>query len=143
MDGPCTSYTTGYGRIRQFDGYLIQTGRNLTDILRPLEITSHTDDSRVLMTANTTLDYRRTISFNDSETMFLAYLILRAGDDFVKNQTAWEDARPNATECGLYFCVKGYSSKVERGSLVEKQGMSPRQSYEPFAHEFPRVPFSN
>lgn len=64
--------------------------------------------------------HRRSAS-RTRKQVFLSYLVLRVSDEFLGNKTAWEDSKPTATECGLYFCANAFYSKVENGNLEERQ----------------------
>lgn len=136
MVAPCTTFSAAnYGRLRQFDGYLLDQGMQLADVLTPGQA-----QFKVLMTANISMvkytpvwndprvglltqhqDYTQTVTFKDTETMFMSYLVMKVSDDFFRNETTWEDSSPSAEECGLYFCAKAYETEVKNGVLTEKQ----------------------
>ena len=86
MEGGCTTFQVPGGRIRQFDGHLLLEDQKLTDILESTETTF--SSFTVLLTANISYDYTQSVSFKDKSTMFLSYLVLRVGDDFLRNETA-------------------------------------------------------
>lgn len=109
FEEPCTTFSGLYNRMRQIDG---------------LANKNQGTSATVFLTANTTEDHSQTTSFRDSDTLFLSLLILRASDAFENRETAWEDSKPTATECGLFFCAKAYESRVDNGALVEKEAGS-------------------
>ena len=59
-----------------------------------------------------------TVSFQDLDTMLLAYGII-ASEDYEANQTDWKDAHVTATECALWLCTQAYRFNVTNG--VDKQ----------------------
>lgn len=119
-DGGCTTFSASYGSIGQHDGALLDEGWTLDDMLNPMSRLQYSAGA-VLLTSNLTMDYTRTISFKELKTIFVSYLVIRVSDDFVRNETAWKDSTPTATECGLYFCAKAFNSRVQNGNLIEDQ----------------------
>ena len=109
FDQPCTTFSGLYNRIRQIDG------------LSDGDVNNKATSATVFLTANTTEDHSQTSSFGDTDTMFLSLLVLRASNEFASRKTAWEDSKPTATECGLFFCAKAFESRVDNGALVEKE----------------------
>lgn len=49
------------------------------------------------MTANSTFDANRTISFQHLDTLLMAILVMRASDDWPTSKGIWEDSKPIAT----------------------------------------------
>jgi hypothetical protein len=97
-----TSYNLSYGHIKQFNG---PRGSQSSE--------------PVLLTASMHTNYSRSISFQDLNTTFAVFLIMRAADDFLHQNASWEDSWPVATECGLHFCAEAYRSTATNGLLAE------------------------
>ena len=112
--GPCTEYIAPYANIKQFDG-LAEAPDDLGDSVQPATSTF------VGLTANTTMDYRSTISLQDHDTLFHSFLMLRAPQNFIAKQISWEDASIEATECGLYLCAAATKAQVNSGVLTEER----------------------
>ncbi|KAI1110608.1 hypothetical protein F5Y14DRAFT_428140 [Nemania sp. NC0429] len=61
------------------------------------------------------------IYFNNTinSTVFVVFQIIQSGPGFLNNVSDWATTLPTATECGLYFCTKIFSSSVKEGTLNE------------------------
>ncbi|KAK0646445.1 hypothetical protein B0T16DRAFT_458366 [Cercophora newfieldiana] len=104
-----TNFSVGNGHILQFDGPLVpKNGFNGAPGGKP-----------VLLTAFVNFRYSASVSFQDLNTTVATFIVLRAGDDFQHQNVAWEDSKPTATECALYFCAKAYRATVANGVLNE------------------------
>jgi hypothetical protein len=76
--------------------------------------------ARTFMTADTTYEPRSTINFKDTQTLLLAIMMLRAGNACLETNAPWNQTRPIATECALYFCANAYRTKNEDNILQEE-----------------------
>jgi hypothetical protein len=76
--------------------------------------------TRTFMTANTTYEPRSTMKFKDSQSLLLAFMMLRAGNVWLETKAPWNQTRPVATECALYFCANAYRTKSENNILQEE-----------------------
>ncbi|KAH6625727.1 hypothetical protein C7974DRAFT_396605 [Boeremia exigua] len=72
-----------------------------------------------LLTANTTLDALATTSFQDLQTMIVSFVIMRAAEEWMQGEVAWNNSKPIATECALYLCVNKYQTEIRDGKLKE------------------------
>ncbi|KAI5459059.1 hypothetical protein BGZ63DRAFT_270509 [Mariannaea sp. PMI_226] len=59
------------------------------------------------------------LNFQDYTTMIVAIQYMEANASWKDNKTWWEDTTVTATECGLYFCVNEYETKIDKGVLNE------------------------
>ncbi|KAI0414990.1 hypothetical protein F5X98DRAFT_234993 [Xylaria grammica] len=77
--------------------------------------------SDTLSTIQATVSPQNTISFSNTtnSTTFVVFQIIQSRPDFLNNVSDWSTTLPMATECGLYFCAKMYSSSVVEGELQE------------------------
>lgn len=73
-----------------------------------------------LLTANTTFDAYETTSFQDLETMISSFVIMKASDEWIEGNVAWNASRPTATECALYLCANMYKAESQNGKLIEE-----------------------
>jgi hypothetical protein len=73
----------------------------------------------VLMVTFGTSNASLTNSLQQIDTLILAMSILRMRPDPNNSSAAWPAAPLEASECGLYYCVKRYNSRVESGALKE------------------------
>ncbi|KAJ4984100.1 hypothetical protein SVAN01_10388 [Stagonosporopsis vannaccii] len=106
--GEFVAFTLPYGNIRNYLGAFDDS-----------PAANSTTPTRTYMTANTTFEAIRTISFKDLETMLMAFLVMRAPQNWLDSQGLWEDAQPVATECALYLCANAYQSKSENNLVNE------------------------
>ncbi|KAF2096287.1 hypothetical protein NA57DRAFT_79053 [Rhizodiscina lignyota] len=105
--GPYTQYSLPYSHIKNYDGL---SGTGVTD---PGTI------SYTLITVGVTANYSQTVSFQKSDTMLIAFAVMRANEGYINNKTTWENSKPIATECALYFCVNAYDANIQDGKLNE------------------------
>ncbi|KAF2966140.1 hypothetical protein GQX73_g7414 [Xylaria multiplex] len=77
--------------------------------------------SETLSTIQATVFPQNTIHFSNTtnSTTFVVFQIIQSRPDFLNNVSDWGTTLPVATECGLYFCAKMYSSSVVEGKLQE------------------------
>ena len=99
---PYTGYNVSYGHIRQFNGeFFSQTA--------------------VLLTAFINTNYTKSVMFQNDNTTFITFLVMRASHSFLNDSVPWEDSWPIVTECGLSFCAKAYQSNATNGLLQEAE----------------------
>lgn len=55
------------------------------------------------------------ISLGSKDTLIWSITLIRIADP----KTKWPNSSVTAAECGLWYCVRNYSSKVENGKLIE------------------------
>lgn len=105
--GHFVTHTLPYGNIRNYVG--------------PFDVstTANSTQPRTYMTANSTFEANRTISFQDLDTLLMAFLVMRAPQDWLDSRGVWEDVKPIATECALYLCANVYKSKSENNLVNE------------------------
>jgi hypothetical protein len=112
MTGPYTNYSLLYTHIKHF---------NIKRLSPSLQ--EHPGD--VYTSVNVTTDFRQTVSFDDTKTLFVAFAIMRAGPGYLSGDTDWGNSTPSAFECALFFCVNSYLAVVTDGhsqeSIVQTQ----------------------
>ncbi|KAJ4369470.1 hypothetical protein N0V86_009305 [Didymella sp. IMI 355093] len=106
--GEFVTFSLPYGNIRNYIGPF--------DNIKPGERNAQ----RTYMTANSTFEADRTISFQHLDTLIMAIIIMRASDDFLASRSVWEDSKPTATECALYLCANAYQSTSENNMVSEQ-----------------------
>lgn len=94
-----------YANIRNYKGLLNTTSPQYTP---------------AYVTANTTAHPNDTISFQQSETLLTAFVVMKAPQEYLEGQMKWEDAKPTATECALYFCANAYETRSEDNLVTER-----------------------
>ncbi|KAJ4338242.1 hypothetical protein N0V95_008100 [Ascochyta clinopodiicola] len=107
--GDFVRFELPYANIRNYVG-LVQDGQQ--ELMSNRTIRTH-------MTANTTIDANKTVLFKDSETLLMAFIVMRATDEFLDQHVKWEDSQPTATECALYLCANAYETKSESNVMKE------------------------
>jgi hypothetical protein len=97
--------------------YSLPNGLNI-DNLNP---STYGNSKPLLMTARSTLRPSETLTFQSNTTMLFAISVMRVPSAEYPVEGHWATAETNvqATECGLYFCVKQFVSKFHKGKLVE------------------------
>jgi hypothetical protein len=75
--------------------------------------------SRTLITVNTTYVPGETLTFSESQTMMMAFTVLRVSDDWLESRVVWESSKIVATECALYLCANTYHAQVKNSVLEE------------------------
>ncbi|KEQ62447.1 uncharacterized protein M437DRAFT_49628 [Aureobasidium melanogenum CBS 110374] len=60
-----------------------------------------------------------TANFQDYESLLVAFNVIKANASYLSNLTMWQDARPSASECGLFLCLQVYNTSVRSGQLFE------------------------
>lgn len=82
----------------------------------------HTTQWETWLTANATSDPGETIRFRDMQTLIGSFAIIKAAPEYAtKDHPAkWQDTKPSATECALFFCAKALRSEVRDGKLHEQ-----------------------
>ncbi|KAH0365588.1 hypothetical protein KCU84_g5700, partial [Aureobasidium melanogenum] len=60
-----------------------------------------------------------TVNFKDYETLLMSFSTIKADTRYMDSLSMWQDARPVATECGLFLCLQAYNTVVESGKLLE------------------------
>lgn len=73
----------------------------------------------VLMTGAVVADPRRTVNFQNLETLISTFTFIRAQMSYEHNESAWENSQPTATECSQFLCLKAINSSVALGNLTE------------------------
>jgi hypothetical protein len=76
--------------------------------------------SRILMTLKTMFNVRRTLQFQDPQTLMLAFTIIKASNDYLESGVPWEEPHPVATGCVLYLCANAYNATSKNGVLNEQ-----------------------
>ena len=117
---PIPGTSDGYGK-GEFVAFSLPYG-NIRNYIGPLDNDEPGKPTlqRTYMTANSTFEANRTISFQHLDTLLMAILVMRASDDWLASKGVWEDSRPTATECALYLCANAYQSTSE-DNLVREQ----------------------
>jgi hypothetical protein len=97
--------------------YSLPNGLNI-DNLNP---STYGNITPLLMTARSTLRPSETLTFQSHTTMLFAISVMRVLSAEYPVEGHWATAETNvqATECGLYLCVKQFVSKFQNGKLVE------------------------
>ncbi|KAI1667265.1 DUF3176 domain containing protein [Pyrenophora tritici-repentis] len=72
-----------------------------------------------LMTTRTLFRARQTLRHSDLRTIIMAFVIIKAPEEWLESKVPWESSHPVATECALYFCANAYQAKSENGVLQE------------------------
>ncbi|KAF3033904.1 hypothetical protein E8E12_004997 [Didymella heteroderae] len=105
--GEFVAFNLPYGNIRNYIGPLnnVEPGK--------------ANAQRTYMTANSTFQANRTLSFQHLDTLLMAILVMRASDDWLASKVVWEDTKPTATECALYLCANAYQSTSENNVVKE------------------------
>lgn len=99
--------------------YFLPNGLNINN--RAHDYSTYDSALPVLMTTLANLRPSDTLTFRSFTTLLFSLSVLRVPPSSFPEAATWPTANPTiqATECGLYLCVKEYSSKVENGDLVE------------------------
>jgi hypothetical protein len=87
------------------------------------------------MTVNTTYVPQETVKFKSLQTMLMAFIILRAPDDWLNSKVEWENVQPVATECAMYFCANAYQAKSEN-SVLREDTIGSWAIRDPSSHKF-------
>lgn len=74
---------------------------------------------RTVLSTNWTVRPEQTISFQEIDTMLIAFLTMLAAPSWRANQTNWNESTPSALECALTLCVNAYQSNVKNGVFTE------------------------
>lgn len=101
LNGNYTTFVLPYANISNYDSILYDSPRRKV----------RTGVEPTLLTLYTTFDALETMSFQDLQTMIVAFTIIRASDDWISGKTPWNLSRPMATECALYLCTKIYQAQ--------------------------------
>ena len=72
-----------------------------------------------LLTANTTIDPRQTMTSQDLETLMMAFTIIRVSEDWIQGKAGWNASQPVATECALYLCANVYEAESRSSKFRE------------------------
>lgn len=72
-----------------------------------------------LMTMKTLFKANQTLRYSDLQTMMMAFIIIKASEEWFTGKVSWELSHPVATECALYFCANAYQAKSEDGVVQE------------------------
>jgi len=115
MTGNYTTYSLPYANIKNFHSPFPK----YTGDWWSYTTYGGSSPARTLMTANTTYDPRATLKFQRMETLLMAYLIIRASDDWLNLKAAWNQSRPTATECALYLCANEYETRSQGNALQD------------------------
>jgi hypothetical protein len=106
--GSFTNYSLTYVHMKYFSDFSRLSSNGDEDV------------ASVYLTANATTDFRETLSFKDSNTLLMAFAVMRARPEFLSNTSLWSDSTPTAIECGLFFCVNSYRTISQNGLLKEE-----------------------
>lgn len=60
-----------------------------------------------------------TYKFKESQTLLVSFAVLELSADYWNNSTAFQKARPKATECALEFCASAYEVQVRNGEFLQ------------------------
>ena len=77
----------------------------------------------VLLTDFGTDNESYSISFGSKDTLIWSMPMIRIVDP----EALWPSSPVTAAECGLWYCVKSYSSMVKDGSLIELSSPAPSE----------------
>ncbi|KAH7070278.1 hypothetical protein FB567DRAFT_598535 [Paraphoma chrysanthemicola] len=115
-----TNYLLPYASIRNWDFYFDDRDRYSGPNWWSYTTNGGRMYARTLMTANSTYHPKQTISFHDMETLVMAFVMLRAPDQWLNLQFPWNETRPVATECALYLCANAYNTTIQSNVLHEE-----------------------
>ena len=105
-DGPTITWTI-----------LPQQGLNINN---PVDYTwGDGSTERTTMSAQVNWDPKQSMTFQNSSTLLLWVALMWADLDQDYRYPDWPHQNVNARECGLYLCVKEFSSSVTNGTLTE------------------------
>ena len=117
LDFPAEDTAVAVGNITAFS---LPNGATINNIDNYKDWVLGNDAGNAVMTAQVYNDPARSLTFQDSDTLLIALSILRADpDDGVKFKD-WPNFKVAATECGLYLCVKHFTSNVTNGTTNEQ-----------------------
>jgi hypothetical protein len=116
VEGRFTNYSLPYCNIRNWDQPLTEPVTNWWDYTTY----GPKGSTRTFMTANTTYDPRSTIKFQNSQTLLMAFVTLRAGNAWLELKAQWNQTKPTATECALYLCANAYKTRCENNILHDE-----------------------
>ncbi|KAH7078143.1 hypothetical protein BKA63DRAFT_593533 [Paraphoma chrysanthemicola] len=115
-----TNYLLPYASIRNWDFYFDDRNKYRGPNWWRYTTNGGSMYARTLMTANTTYHPKQTVSFQDMETLIMAFVMLRAPDEWLNLQFPWNETRPVATECALYLCANAYNTTTRNNVLHEE-----------------------
>ena len=76
----------------------------------------------LVMSARSNLSPSQTVSFKNETTMLWSTAVLRVPNASDASNGMWTDPTAlnvDATECGLFLCLKQYTSRLQNGELIE------------------------
>jgi hypothetical protein len=73
-----------------------------------------------VMTLHATAYANETITFQNHSTLILSCTTMKSSSSYLNKASRWEDTKPIATECALYFCVNEYLTSFINGTISEK-----------------------
>lgn len=89
---------------------------------------------RTALVMNTTLQAVKTVAHRDLEAMLIAFTVIKASEEFLKEEKLWNDTRPVATECALYLCTNAYKA-VSVNNVLEEHLVGSWSQREPHSYE--------
>jgi hypothetical protein len=104
-----TAFNLPYLNITNYDSARGNLSISTTDMM-----------GRTYMTMNATTSPGQTVSFREFRTLLVAFVMLKASDDWIEGRVAWNDTKPIATECALYMCTNAYQSRSQNGEIKEE-----------------------
>lgn len=105
------SYDTGCS-VQKRIVYRLPNGLRLTNPLRKLP-------PQIWMTGFGTDNQSQSVSFGFTDTLIWSMTLIRILD----SEALWSSSSVSATECGLWYCVRNYSSVVKDGNLIEHSSL--------------------
>jgi hypothetical protein len=95
------------------------------------ENTTHVQTTLVL---NTTIEATTTVAHREVEAMLMAFTVIRASPDFLSKEKGWNESKPVATECALFFCANAYKA-VSVNNMLREELVGSWSSREPHSYE--------
>lgn len=107
------SFDTGCPDVQNLTVYRLPNGLRLTNPRREFP-------PDIWMTGFGTDNQSQSVSFESKDTLIWSMTLIRVLDPKAK----WPSS-VSATECGLWYCVRNYSSVVKDGNLIERSSPVP------------------
>lgn len=83
---------------------------------------------------NTTIEAVTTIAHRELEAMLMAFTVIKASPDFLSKEKLWNESKPIATECALFFCANVYKA-VSVNNMLREQLLGSWSRREPQSYE--------
>jgi hypothetical protein len=114
FDGNYTIFSLPESEIKNWDGMLEDKEQDMYQYS-----TGASMKARTLMTVKTLFNSNRTLRHTDLQTLIMAFLVIKAQDEWLEGKIPWESSHPVATECAMYLCANAYQVRSKGGVLEE------------------------